>query len=1270
MKETSPIVYNELAKTHSPANSDVVISPKHIKVDEDSKNLLKNSAAGLSVTVADIVSEDAGNKLREGADGRLYGAATEASELISARDDNQITLGADDKLYVAPPTGQDVLSKEEDNLLRHGNDKGVYLNGRDVLSNDGQNHLTVSDVDKRVTFIPDYKEWVSGDRNNALSTADDGKIFLDKKDLCHCEMTIPEGVTVVSQDPDNVLSTGSEGGAYLGSDDVCKAVNQQIEGGCIEVVSNTGGNLLTEGLDHRSYLGCNTIEDAIQRKCIRVVSPNRDNVLSTDSAGRAFLGCEAADRLITQGCMGLKSGQEGNLLTEDDEHRLVLDKLAVNSTAEQGITDGGITVVSKDEGNVLTEGTDKRAFLDCTAVDGKITDGCINVTSADDANLLTKGNDNRSYLGKAAVNSTVEQGITDSVVTVVSGDDYNLLVKGGDNRAYLGAASVNVAVEAGITAGDVTVVSTDEDNMISAGTDGRAVLKCETVDAKITDGCIDVVSTDRQNLLTTGSDNRAMLNKDAVNSTVQQGITEGVVTVVSRAVDNLLVEGEDKRAYLSKDAVCTATNDNIASGCVDLVSPDEGNLITKDASGKVFLNCEAIKDCIPESVEPACVPVETGVEQLSLSSTTYYPTRPGKYRFYLKNSGGGGGAAGMLVLSASINDAGGDPDAVAAANKKWAFIHAHIFSGCAGELAQTRTESFEVDVTQEMIEAGAHFTASIGKGGEGRAIAHEIKNIDVSTSIQAVDFEAGTYAYSQDMSAYLSDVSIGTVANDSKGQDGGETVLQFYPSSSEDASQSKSIRGGFGGKSAAAESGGSPAYLSYNTLARSAHGRVYDGQYLFYNVDSKCISSPAIMSVASATLPSVDIMKQLTSVVGVMYGGSSMAGVTDDNKPVLNTTPQGGVTPSSGGNFYSVLGTDPFSTNGANGENGAIIAELDGSINSYYENTWLTGGKKSLASSLLFIEELGIVINYLGAGTSFLSTQKTNPNVFAVAVSSSASEAVQGGIGRGDITGYYKVVDPTHTLYNSYIYNIRDLKEDFQKSSTYNMAYNSDPSYTFSTAQMLCVSVQDNIAQGELFAGSTDHVDFAKDPLDDYFSTEGSPRYIGAYGSSVYDECCGEYGYRGSAVYHRRAVVLNGEKAYSFVVRVSDCCGNSSQPYVYKSGLATFSIFFAGIDDSVGVYADTLVKSVDDSEHSGDYSCDFLDDFGVVYLGSGVVLMELKYKTLETSCPEETERTVINTEHKVGFVVQLKDSCGNVIVESDTLSVLLQNLGDVSNIPD
>lgn len=705
MKETSPIVYNELAKTHSPANSDVVISPKHIKVDEDSKNLLKNSSAGLSVTVADIVSEDAGNKLREGADGRLYGAATEASELISARDDNQITLGADDKLYVAPPTGQDVLSKEEDNLLRHGNDKGVYLNGRDVLSNDGQNHLTVSDVDKRVTFIPDYKEWVSGDRNNALSTADDGKIFLDKKDLCHCEMTIPEGVTVVSQDPDNVLSTGSEGGAYLGSDDVCKVVNQQIEGGCIEVVSNTGGNLLTEGLDHRSYLGCNTIEDAIQRKCIRVVSPNRDNVLSTDSAGRAFLGCEAADRLITQGCMGLKSGQEGNLLTEDDEHRLVLDKLAVNSTAEQGITDGDITVVSKDEGNVLTEGTDKRAFLDCSAVDGKITDGCINVTSTDDANLLTKGNDNRSYLGKAAVNSTVEQGITSGDVTVVSTDEENLLTKGSsDNRAYLGKTAVNTTVEAGITAGDVTVVSTDANNILSAGADNRAYLKCETVNEKVTEGCIDVVSTDDKNLITAGSDNRAMLSESAVNAAVEQGITDGAVTVVSKDADNLLTEGtEDKRAYLSKDAVCTAINDNIASGCVDLVSPDAGNLITKDASGKVYLNCDAVQKCLPEQ-EDCTEQLEDGLSVIDFS-TTYTKSLPADMtssgvfaydctmEFKVTGAESGGAGAGRVV-------------------KEDGSVVLWIGASPASRL----TDTYSVDMKQ-----GDYFDVTFGKGGAGGA---------------------------------------------------------------------------------------------------------------------------------------------------------------------------------------------------------------------------------------------------------------------------------------------------------------------------------------------------------------------------------------------------------------------------------------------------------------------------------------------------------------------------------------------------------------------
>lgn len=446
MKEQSPVIYNDTLKVHAPADDNTVIKPQHIKLSEDKKNLLKNSEAGLSLTPQDVVSAEPENKLREGTDGLVYAEATKAAELVSARDDNQIELGADDKLYVAPPTGQDVLSKEAGNLLRYGNDKGVYLSGQDVLSNDGQNHLTVSDVDKKVTFIPDYKEWLSGDRNNALSTSDDGRIFLDKKDLCHCEMHIPETVTVVSQDPGNVLETGADGGAYLGGDDVCQVVNKQIDSGCIDLVSDVEGNILRKGPDNRVALSCAALQDSITTGCVELVSQLRENVLTADKDGRVLLNCKAVDDLVTSGCLDVVSKDADNLVKEGTDKRAFLDKDTVNATVEKGITDDAVHVVSEDAENLVEEGSDKRA-----------------------------------YLTKETVNSTVEQGITDGDVTVVSKTVNNIIREGEDGRAFLEENDVCVAVNNSLANECVDLVSPHEGNLITKDASGKVYLNCDAI---------------------------------------------------------------------------------------------------------------------------------------------------------------------------------------------------------------------------------------------------------------------------------------------------------------------------------------------------------------------------------------------------------------------------------------------------------------------------------------------------------------------------------------------------------------------------------------------------------------------------------------------------------------------------------------------------------------------------------------------------------------------------------------------------------------------
>ena len=538
MKETSPIVYNELAKTHSPANSDVVISPKHIKVAEDSKNLLKNSAAGLSVTVADIVSEDAGNKLREGADGRLYGAATEASELISARDDNQITLGADDKLYVAPPTGEEVLSQEKGNLLRFGNDKGVLVRGQDLLSNNGENHIVVDPTDGRLTYTPDYEDVVSKTRDNALSVGEDGRVFLSKADLCHCQMEVPDSVTVVSKDYGNMIQPGRDSGAYLSELTVEGLVQDYMRLQPVKHVSAEPDNLIEAGRDDLAYLSPESVADSV-------------------------------DSALDSGSVNVVSDDEGNMVTARDGGRAYLDPSVVDARIDNKLSnyDLDVKVVSDDPKNVLTEGSDEGAYLAEDAFHRMFT-----IVSRDMDNLLSDGDDGGAYLSKASVLGTL---------TVVSKDAGNLVIAGSDNGAFFDRNSISTYVKATITAGNSGVTSGDRGNLLEEGIDGGAKLTHDTVVEEMKkateNGEYPLVSKDEENLIVEGADKGAYLSGDTIINQVTQAVKDGKVKVVSEDPGNIVVEGSDKLAYLKLDTLVAT-------------SGDEGdNALKVDEAGKLYV---------------------------------------------------------------------------------------------------------------------------------------------------------------------------------------------------------------------------------------------------------------------------------------------------------------------------------------------------------------------------------------------------------------------------------------------------------------------------------------------------------------------------------------------------------------------------------------------------------------------------------------------------------------------------------------------------------
>lgn len=362
---------------------------------------------------------------------------------LSAKGDNAITLESDG-LYAPEVEFTDILSKITGNYLRFGSDGGLFLDGNDVLSNEANNLIGISQVDGKIYFDP-YKLLPSQDSGNALRLGTDGKFYVDPKAL-------------VSTDADNSLIPGTDGKLYVelpdasgllstGPSELLFLDDKNKLAAQVELKYDAASGLLSM-LDRNG----NTVASATVAAASSLVSAT----LVTDPVGMVagkylemvFRLADGSDKKVYVSLQDLV-----DVLLPGQGLDITGNVASVKIAVESGLSfdaSGALFVVpdelrSHDPKNLLTTSPDgKLQILSDTLM------GYIKLASADAGNLLTTGTDGGLYLPAS--------GITTGIVSDAPG---NLLKPGTDGKLFIDEAMLGSGV------------SSDVGNILGTGSDGR-----------------------------------------------------------------------------------------------------------------------------------------------------------------------------------------------------------------------------------------------------------------------------------------------------------------------------------------------------------------------------------------------------------------------------------------------------------------------------------------------------------------------------------------------------------------------------------------------------------------------------------------------------------------------------------------------------------------------------------------------------------------------------------------------------------------------------
>lgn len=307
---------------------------------EDSKMTVKTATVQIIVdhymkeNNGELISVEAGNILKQGADGKLY-VKPEMEDFVAPGDDNLAKVNDANQIVVdknvinnmieayVPPSGA-LISKDKGNYTVEGTDGGIYTptpkaadflaTGDTILRLDenGKAALPQSVIEEIAKGTVTPESLVSLRPGNSLGVDDTNKLF----------------VTAVVTDP-NVLISGDEGNTLrAGSDN--KLYNPPV----------TSADLVSKELDN--ILTTSKVDDKLIIKQQTVV-----DLVKTESD-------QIAGDLISE--------DEGNLIVEGDDSKLKVDRNTIVNLIKDEAAPS--VLLSKDANNSLGLGSDQGLFYD------------------------------------------------------------------------------------------------------------------------------------------------------------------------------------------------------------------------------------------------------------------------------------------------------------------------------------------------------------------------------------------------------------------------------------------------------------------------------------------------------------------------------------------------------------------------------------------------------------------------------------------------------------------------------------------------------------------------------------------------------------------------------------------------------------------------------------------------------------------------------------------------------------------------------------------
>lgn len=440
-------------------------------------NMLSVAADGKLLVVptpsSDFVSDEAGNAIAIGADGKLYVKVPDvnAQALISSDFGNIIVAGSDNKLYarIEPTKPIELVSSQVGNDLKIGADGGLYVDvpvAEDLVSNDAGNTVQQGSDGGIYVPVPSVSELVgkgliSKDAGNTVKQGVDGGIYVP----------VPGADALISKDAGNIIEKGSDDKLYVkpemedfvapGDGNLAKVndanqivVDKNVINNMIEayvppsgaLISKDKGNYTVEGTDGGIYTPTPKAADFLA---------TGDTILQLDENGKAALPQSVIEEIAksTVTPESLVSMRPGNSLIVDDTNKLFVTAGVIDTK----------TLISGDEGNTLRSGSDNKLYNPPVTPTDLVSSELDNI-------LTTSQVDNKLIIKQQTVVDLVKTESDQIAGDLISEDEGNLIVEGDDSKLKVDQNTIVNLIKN--EAAPSALLSKDANNSLGLGSDG------------------------------------------------------------------------------------------------------------------------------------------------------------------------------------------------------------------------------------------------------------------------------------------------------------------------------------------------------------------------------------------------------------------------------------------------------------------------------------------------------------------------------------------------------------------------------------------------------------------------------------------------------------------------------------------------------------------------------------------------------------------------------------------------------------------------------